>query len=834
MRTLLQKSIHDSVITVEGDLNKSLWEASLSGDDAKVGKLMLAGADVHSKEPPGNNNGLILSALKGHDKIVKMFLESGVGVNTRGRLKMSALMWAAQEGHLSTARLLLDNNADPDLQREDGSTSMMRAAALNFADLVSELLSRGAREDLTNKWGRTALETAENASSYDTIKMFTAWKDPESRNDMLLEAASEGKSRLVKGLLISGASLEHRNAGDDQALHIAARKGHNAVISVLLDHGVDINSRGSSDHTPLIKAAYTGHHKTVRLLLEAGADIDLKKRDGWTALMVATIQNDLTIASELVTWGADTTILTNKGNTPLKSALKNNYHDIALVLDNTEISEDDPNIKKVLITATENGHVTVLSNLLKRGARLFDAQENMIIKNKVGDTLFQVATRYPQVKKQEYEVILKDFKRTGVKPKKTLDSIIEASSDKSNRMAKLFLSQKLDSHDTSSISQWVSDIIAHTKADHFNKEIFGEQGKFFKNTASKGENKETLLGSVLNLGLLKEREEILEIIKKVEENNSSDSEDTQFRMKQEVKSAVVSSVGLRDCLKSIGQQFSWSKEKMIFMITMSAFIYIFMGTALYSLDVYTDVKFSWEMFAQSSRNFTKDREICKREFETEFDKAVSECKTFFHANKCMDSLRNIEKLGQHCFENEQRFRENPIEWKHAGVISAVHYVLPFLMSFLIWIIYEFGRSCGAGAVEIFNLPLPPLTKFYRFLCDIKLFKIFADRNVKTEKEFEVDKKRIHEEISSHENIVNLSLIIEASVESSFQFFFQTTFQLPSIILAFTDPSAGFEWSDLFNWQFFSIAMSFFSFSNAFLKIRLIQMEKCKIFKVFSF
>ena len=124
--------------------------------------------------------------------------------------------------------------------------------------------------------------------------------------------------------------------------------------------------------------------------------------------------------------------------------------------------------------------------------------------------------------------------------------------------------------------------------------------------------------------------------------------------------------------------------------------------------------------------------------------------------------------------------------------------------------------------EIFHLPLPPLTKFYRFICDKKLHKNYAHRDIKTEKDFEKDKKSILEEISSYENIVNLSLIIEASVESSFQFFFQTTFQLPSIILAFTDPSARFEWTDLFNWKFFSIAMSFVSFSMAFLTIRYMQ------------
>ena len=803
-------------MTDEGNLNRSLWAASEAGDDTRVGELIENGADVHSENPSGNN-GLIISSIFGHDEIVKMFLESGVGVNTRGRVEMTPLMWAAVNGHHSTAQILLENNADPDLQREDGRTAMMRAAALNNADLVSELLVRGAREELTDSWGHTALQYAELFSCYDVIKMFAAWQDPESRNDKLLDAASEGKSRLVRGLLTAGASPEHRNAGGDPALIIAARKGHNAVIRVLLGHGADLNCRGNGEYTPLITATQVGHSHTVRLLIKARANMDLKDREGKTALMWATIQKDLTIASELVTWGADTTITTNEGNTPLEKAQKNNDNYIALVLDNTEISEDDPHIKKVLITATENGHVNVLSSLIERGAKMFDAQENKMIKNEVGDTMFQIATRYPQSKKQENEQIMKDYKRTGVKPKDTLNSILKAASDKSNQMAKLFISQKLDHHDTSSISQFVSDIIAHTKADHFDKEIFGEQGKFFKNTSSKGENNETLLGSVLNLGLLKEREEILETIKNIEEDISSNNEETQFRIKQEVKSVVASSVGLRDCLKSIGQQFPWSKEKMVFMISLSAFIYIFMGTALYSLDVYTDVNFSLGMFAQSKRNFTKDRDICKREFDIEFEKAVFECKNFFHANKCMDSLRNIEKLGENCFENEERFRENIMEWNLAGVISAVHYVLPFFMSFLIWIIYEFGRSCGT--VEIFNLPLPPLTKFYRFLCDIKLYKNNADRNIKSEIDFENDKKSILEKISSHENVVNLSLIIEASVESSFQFFFQTTFQLPSIILAFTDPSAGFEWTDLFTWQFFSIAMSFVSFSNAFLKIR---------------
>ena len=264
---------------------------------------------------------------------------------------------------------------------------MMEAALHNYADLVSELLARGAGEDLTDRWEDTALQTAEQSSSYDVIKMFSAWQHPESRNDKLLEAASEGKSRFVRGLLKSGASLEHRDAGDEQALHLAAKKGHNAVISVLLDHGANINSRGTNDDTALMTAAQADHHNTVRLILEAGADMDLKDDDGKTALMGATLANNLKVASELVNWGADTTITDEDGDTPLEAAWDNILNEIALVLDDTEISEDDPHIKKVLLTATESGHITVLSHLFKRGARLFEVKQKRFIKNEVGNTL---------------------------------------------------------------------------------------------------------------------------------------------------------------------------------------------------------------------------------------------------------------------------------------------------------------------------------------------------------------------------------------------------------------------------------------------------------------
>ena len=73
-------------MTEEGDLNRRLWEACEAGDEAMVEELIQLGADVQSKNPSGDN-GLHLSSIGGHDKIVKMFLDRGVGVNTRDSRK---------------------------------------------------------------------------------------------------------------------------------------------------------------------------------------------------------------------------------------------------------------------------------------------------------------------------------------------------------------------------------------------------------------------------------------------------------------------------------------------------------------------------------------------------------------------------------------------------------------------------------------------------------------------------------------------------------------------------------------------------------------------------
>ena len=185
----------------------------------------------------------------------------------------------------------------------------------------------------------------------------------------------------------------------------------------------------------------------------------------------------------------------------------------------------------------------------------------------------------------------------------------------------------------------------------------------------------------------------------------------------------------------------------------------------------------------------------------------------------MKAIRLVQKVGEECFETEHRFSD-PNDWSIAGTVSYLHCGLPFLIAILIW--WELIGENWVPA-SIFKLPLPFVTKAHKFICEMELFENYSwssrNDNSFTKKQYEEKKKIISKKASSIENIVNLSLIIEASVESSFQFFFQTVFALPNIVLTFTDPDGSLSWTDLFNWKTFSILLSFISFAWAFYVIR---------------
>ena len=346
---------------------------------------------------------------------------------------------------------------------------------------------------------------------------------------------------------------------------------------------------------------------------------------------------------------------------------------------------------------------------------------------------------------------------------------------------------------------------------------------FYMNYASnEKENSETLLESCLNLGLKAEAEDILDVMIQNEYLEKGDTKEAQGRIKEEVKSAVPSSIGLRDFLKSVGERYPWGRGKQYTMniISGSGLTFI-IAIGFYFFDIATDVLFSKDMISKSLRNFKVEKVKFTENFHDEFNNAIMDCQVQFGPTICMKTLTLVKKSLQDCYENEERFSQ-PNEWYVTGMVSAVHVGLSIVIALIIGAAINYGRECGVACIT--NLPIPIITKFIRFLLDLDLHGHFAwserNQNKKSEKAYQEKKKKIDDEISAYEHIVNLSLIIEASIEASYQFFMQTIFVLPTVILAFTDPTGVFDWANLFNIRFASIGMSFASFSFGFYKIRL--------------
>ena len=101
--------------------------------------------------------------------------------------------------------------------------------------------------------------------------------------------------------------------------------------------------------------------------------------------------------------------------------------------------------------------------------------------------------------------------------------------------------------------------------------------------------------------------------------------------------------------------------------------------------------------------------------------------------------------------------------------------------------------------------------------------MFRARSADEENSFNEDTWK--EEADIQAKIVIISMIIEAAIESGFQFSFQSIYLMPTLILSFIGIGETTSWTDLFNWRLFSIAMSFYTFAWTFYSIRLRKIHK---------
>ena len=109
VRLLVEKG--ENVNGVTRDFSP-LFLASCSGQDGIVEYLLAKGADPNTPQDR-ENTALGCASLYGHQQIAKALINAGARVNNpASQWRVTALMWAAERGHINLVKLLLESGAD--------------------------------------------------------------------------------------------------------------------------------------------------------------------------------------------------------------------------------------------------------------------------------------------------------------------------------------------------------------------------------------------------------------------------------------------------------------------------------------------------------------------------------------------------------------------------------------------------------------------------------------------------------------------------------------------------------------------------------------------------
>jgi len=328
-------------------------------------------------------NELVNAASKGNTTDVKELLRSGEDVNQTGSGLTTALMAAAENGHLYTVAYLLQE-ADAELGKKDrdgktaldraeksyGTLQKLRIKKVKNAELELQLeevikylkdMKKNPKHKIALKFenvGRTNNERRRN----ERMRELMSTKEPRSQKELDEELINECISpelddddfpTVANKLLDEGADVNGTSAGNGDEkgkftpLWVATSAGsevHPTLVKFLIERGANVNKHYEYNHNTtalmnicshLLRENYTAYFRmnytkiVIDSFCKAGVHPNAVDDNGDTILhrisYLRSDENDTACAymvKELCKIGADPSIKNKNGRTPIDIAMQ--------------------------------------------------------------------------------------------------------------------------------------------------------------------------------------------------------------------------------------------------------------------------------------------------------------------------------------------------------------------------------------------------------------------------------------------------------------------------------------------------------------------------------
>ena len=256
----------------------------------------------------GGMTALHYAAREGHVDTVRALVESGARINEVSPMdRSSALVIAIANGHYDLGRYLLDHGADPNLATTGGYSPLYATVETRWSPVAWTPTSSTAADGILQQestYLELMKELLERGADPNARIVNTLWFNPPHHNAAWIEtagstafwrAAQATDVDAMKLLVAYGADPKIPSDGNLTPLAVATGVGWagnfstNApdlfmvAIEYLVEEiGIDVNVADATGYTALMGAAWRGDNEMVRYLVDHGARLDVRTELGWS------------------------------------------------------------------------------------------------------------------------------------------------------------------------------------------------------------------------------------------------------------------------------------------------------------------------------------------------------------------------------------------------------------------------------------------------------------------------------------------------------------------------------------------------------------------------